>query len=85
MGNQRLCRRCLAREMPDAEYFQSMYEYIAHLDADIKTPDELYENRLSQCKKCEHLLNGMCRVCGCFVEMRAAVSGNKCPAIHPNW
>ncbi len=85
MENKRLCRRCLAKEMPDAEYFQNMYEYIANLDAGIKASDELYEMRLSKCRQCDNLLNGMCRLCGCFVEMRAAISKNKCPAIHPNW
>ncbi|MDO4302735.1 MAG: DUF6171 family protein [Bacillota bacterium] len=85
MESKRLCRRCLAREMPDAEYFQNMYEYIANLDPDIKAPDELYEKRLSRCRECDHLLNGMCRLCGCFVEMRAAISANECPAVHPNW
>lgn len=85
MEQHRICRRCLASEMPNAAYFQSMYEYIEHLDADIKTPEEQYQNRLSLCKECDNLLNGMCRICGCFVEMRAAVSKNYCPAVHPKW
>ncbi len=85
MESQRLCRRCLAKEMPDAEYFQNMYEYIANLDAAVKTPDAIYEKRLSYCRNCDNLLNGMCRICGCFVEMRAAISTNTCPAVHPNW
>lgn len=71
--------------MPDASYFQNMYEYIAQLDADKKTEHQLYEQRLMLCKECEQLLNGMCRVCGCFVEMRAAVAKNCCPAVHPKW
>lgn len=85
MNDARICKRCLAREMPDASYFQNMYDYIKHLDSDIKTPDTLYEERLALCKQCDSLLNGMCRVCGCFVEMRAAVKTNQCPAIHPKW
>lgn len=84
-SEKRICKRCLAREMPDASYFQNMYDYINSLDTDIKTPDILYENRLSLCKECDNLLNGMCRVCGCFVEMRAAVNKNSCPAVHPHW
>lgn len=81
----KICRRCLAREMPSTDYFQTMHDYISQLDSDIKTPDLLYEQRLSCCKECDSLLNGMCRVCGCFVEMRAAISQNHCPGIHPKW
>ena len=25
------------------------------------------------------LLSGMCRACGCFVELRAAIAANRCP------
>ena len=78
---KRICRRCLAREMPDAEYYRNMYEYIDNLDEDIKAPAGIYEKRLEACKQCDSLLNGMCRVCGCFVEMRAAVMKNGCPAV----
>ncbi len=82
---ERICRRCLAKEMPDAEYYKNMYDYISRLDEDIKTPDSLYEERLVACRECGSLLNGMCRMCGCFVEMRAAVVKNHCPAVHANW
>ena len=82
---QRICRRCLAKDMPDASYFDNMYEYIRQLDPEIKAEGSLYEERLSLCKECDHLLNGMCRVCGCFVEMRAAIRKNHCPDIHGKW
>lgn len=85
MSGERICRRCLAKEMPDASYFQNMYDYINHMDPDIKADDSLYEERLTLCKQCDHLLNGMCRICGCFVELRAAANKNHCPAIHPKW
>ena len=62
-----------------ADYFKSMYDYIENLDSDIKTEASLYEKRLAVCKECERLADGMCRGCGCFVEMRAAVTKNACP------
>ena len=62
-----------------------MYEYIAQLDPDVKSEEELYEKRLAACKQCGNLVNGMCRVCGCFVEMRAAVKKNSCPAAEKYW
>lgn len=76
----RVCRRCLTRELTDAqEIFQSMRDYIENLDVDIRTPEEAYEARLAVCKACDMLLQGMCRKCGCYVELRAAVRGNACP------
>ena len=44
-----------------------------------------YERRLSICKECDRLLDGMCTVCGCYVEMRAAVTTNCCPAVRAKW
>lgn len=74
------CRKCLTRDMAgQEEYFRSLREYIANLDEDIKAPAALYEDRLSVCKQCELLLDGMCRSCGCYVELRAAVEKNRCP------
>lgn len=79
------CRRCLLEDMPENEYFKSLKEYIAHLDETIKVSEEVYEERLSLCRQCDQLLNGMCRQCGCFVELRAAVRKNYCPAADKRW
>lgn len=82
-GTGRVCRRCLTREMlGQEEYFANLQQYIANLDTDIKTQEELYEQRLSVCKECELLFQGMCRSCGCYVELRAAIGTNACPNRH---
>lgn len=79
-GNQRYCRKCLTRDMVGKEeYFRSLREYIANLDPDIKADEALYEERLAACKECDLLLEGMCRICGCYVELRAVVAKNICP------
>lgn len=76
----RLCRMCLIRDMADqGEYFRTLREHIENLDVDVKAPDELYEERLRVCRECDLLLEGMCRSCGCYVELRAAVRKNACP------
>lgn len=75
----RICKKCLTRDMDESAYFQNMYDYIAGLNEDIKTSDREYEKRLSVCRECERLLNGLCNACGCYVEMRAAVWENRCP------
>ena len=45
--------------MDEAGFFQNMYDYIARIPADDKTPEEEYERRLSICKECEKLLSGI--------------------------
>jgi len=76
----RACRRCLTRELAgQEEIYHTIREYIDNLDSDIKAGRELYETRLEVCRECEMLLQGMCRSCGCYVELRAAVGKNVCP------
>lgn len=80
MEERRVCKRCLTRDMADkASYFQNMYDYIHHLDEAVKTNQPLYERRLMVCKSCDFLEEGLCRACGCYVEMRAALKKNVCP------
>lgn len=76
----RVCRRCLLREMAEQDgYFRSLRDYIENLDPDIRAEENLYEERLAVCRECDMLLQGMCRKCGCYVELRAAVRKNVCP------
>ncbi|MCC2254643.1 DUF6171 family protein [Ruminococcus sp. CLA-AA-H200] len=82
---QRICRKCLLRDMPEEAYFQNMYTYIANLSEDDRASDAEYERRLVLCRECDQLLNGMCRVCGCFVEMRAAIAVRHCPGVEKRW
>ena len=76
---KRVCRKCLTRDMDKNEYFDNLHNYIANLDDDIKVDQPLYEKRLSVCKECDLLADGMCRACGCFVELRAVMKKNACP------
>lgn len=79
-GYGRVCHRCLTRDMiGQEEYFSNLREYIDNLDIDIKAESALYESRLEICKECDLLFRGMCRSCGCYVELRAAVTKNTCP------
>lgn len=65
--------------MDQAEYFANLHTYIENLDADIKVDSQIYNERLEICKDCDLLADGMCRACGCFVELRAAIGKNSCP------
>ena len=73
-------KMCLVNAIKEfaGAYFENMYEYIQNLDEDIKTSEETYEKRLAICKECDYLLEGMCRACGCFVELRASIQNNVC-------
>jgi hypothetical protein len=75
---KRHCLKCLLREMDKDAYMENLYSYIERLDEDIKTDKALYDERLAICKDCNYLSDGMCRACGCFVELRAAISNNCC-------
>lgn len=76
---RRICRKCLTADMNQDEYFANLHAYISNLDEDIKVESVIYEQRLSICKDCDLLADGMCRACGCFVELRAAIWKNCCP------
>lgn len=75
----RECKGCLVRDLDEKAEFENMFTYIAQLDEEIKADAVSYEQRLNNCKTCSSLINGMCKHCGCFVEMRAAITTNKCP------
>ena len=85
MSNQRMCKRCLLADMSEEGLKERVYQYIESLSEDIKVQKEEYEHRLKQCCDCEKLMNGMCRACGCFVEMRAAILNNTCPDVSHRW
>lgn len=79
------CKKCLLSEIDKDRYYTNMYEYIELLPVDIKTEENEYQRRLSLCKQCDDLENGMCRKCGCFVEVRAAKKVNYCPSEKHFW
>lgn len=81
----RFCKKCLLRDFDEGDLFQTVQAYIGRLEEDIKTPQEEYEARLNICKGCEDLLGGMCRICGCYVELRAAIQNHYCPAVKRKW
>ena len=85
MSDTRICRKCLIRDMPEEAMYQDMYDYIARLPEEDKAEEALYEQRLQICRECEMLLSGMCRLCGCFVEMRAAIKKRSCPNVPQRW
>lgn len=78
------CKRCLLNEL-SKEAFGSIYQYIENLPPEQKSDPKLYSTRLEHCRKCPKLMNGMCSLCGCFVEVRAAKKLMYCPDTPKNW
>lgn len=83
--NKRVCKKCLLQDIAPEEYLDNMRIYLMGLDDDIKTEETLYKERLAYCKECDNLIEGLCRLCGCFVEYRAAIKHKACPDIYPKW
>lgn len=76
----RFCKKCLTRDMIDKDtYFQTLQELVANVPESESVSDSLYEERLFICTECERLADGMCRACGCYVELRAKIEKNSCP------
>lgn len=44
-------------------------------------PDEVYNKRISICKDCKFYSNilGNCKICGCFMKLKARISSMSCP------
>ena len=77
--NDRSYKKISLSEMDQNAYMESLYAYIARLEPGIKADETIYEKRLSVCKSCNYLNEGLCGACGCFVELRAVIAQNVCP------
>lgn len=75
----RPCYKCLLRDMDKDAYFEKLREYMEHMPETERAEDSLYEKRLHICTSCDELVSGMCKGCGCFVELRAAMLKGRCP------
>lgn len=77
---KRVCKRCLIREMAEQEsVYEMLRQHIERIEPQNRADEALYERRLEGCRSCGRLMSGMCRACGCYVELRAAEINNRCP------
>lgn len=81
----RVCKKCLLHEVSEEKYFADLEQYIKNLEPDVRVDQKMYEERLSICGRCDRQVNGMCCLCGCYVELRAALKVRKCPDIPAKW
>ena len=85
MAEPRKQCRCLLFEAGEKDMARTVAEYVASLDDAIRTPEDVYRVRLDVCQECPELMNGTCRLCGCYVETRAAKRGQVCPMVPARW
>lgn len=75
----RECKRCLLYEAGEKVTYKEICDYIATIDQKEKVDNTTYNERLKMCKQCDELISGMCRKCGCYVEIRAMLKTSECP------
>ncbi|MDE6110918.1 MAG: hypothetical protein K2F65_03260 [Eubacterium sp.] len=76
---EHICKKCLLLEAGEEAAFKTVSDYLDTLDKSLIVDNDLYRKRLSLCKACDYLISGMCRKCGCYVEIRAALKEKDCP------
>lgn len=81
----RVCRKCLLYAEDRETFFKRLEAYIDNLSEEDRTDQKTYEHRLSQCAHCPNLSDGMCVLCGCYVELRAALKVRRCPDVVRKW
>lgn len=75
------CRKCLLEEYDPDGALLTVREIIAALPQEQRADEAEYRRRLDICSACDQLNGGMCGMCGCYVELRAAKKKQSCP--HP--
>lgn len=75
----RICKKCLLRDGNLEHDRGYVLRYRDNLSEEDRAEEACYEKRLAACQSCELLLQAMCRGCGCYVELRAALKKQSCP------
>jgi hypothetical protein len=82
---QPVCKRCLLAEYDPAGVRETVQRSIAQITPEERTEDAAYQMRLARCKRCDALLEGLCGICGCYVELRAARAAKHYPHPDAKW
>lgn len=78
VNKKRICKKCLLRDMAEADA-EMIEKYKAAIKSEDRVDTDTYEKRLSTCKECDRLNSGTCSACGCYVELRALSPVSRCP------
>lgn len=75
---KKVCKKCLLRELAEAD-ITMIEKYKEAVKAADRVNEDTYEARLDVCKACDSLNQGTCISCGCYVELRAIAKVSRCP------
>jgi len=84
-SSNKICRKCLTKDMLDKSIYNSIKEYLSIIPIEQIVSDITYNQRLEACKNCNYLHDGLCVICGCFVEARAKKNIMTCPDRKNKW
>lgn len=73
------CKKCLLLEAGESVTYTEIMAYVSTLDKAELVSDDVFRDRINHCRGCDELISGMCRKCGCYVEIRARLIGSNCP------
>ena len=79
MENRRPCKKCLLAQLDNDKLLADVRTAVERLPKSERAGEAVYSKRLSVCLLCDHLNEGTCNACGCYVELRAAAVSGKCP------
>lgn len=74
-----ICKKCLLLEAGEIAALKSVKDYLELISPEEKVSESVYNDRLEKCRNCDFLISGMCRKCGCYVEIRTALKNKDCP------
>ncbi len=80
-----ICKRCLIEKIDPLGILETVRKRVELIPKEEKVSDEEYFHRLEACTACKELNLGMCNLCGCFVEYRAAHTDMHCPGSEKKW
>lgn len=75
----RVCYRCLIRDISQKDYEENIEKYVKAISEADRVEKVECDRRLKLCLECDNLNAGTCMKCGCYVEIRAAMSLGHCP------
>lgn len=78
MDKQRICKKCLLRDLAEEDQ-KDLKKYLSVIKETDRAPEDLYEKRLAVCLSCDKMNGSTCDACGCYVEYRAYAAASRCP------
>ena len=86
MHGRDFCPRCLLSQTPEGEALAALIkQWIDAIPDERRTDPDIYRERLERCNACPRLSDGLCALCGCYVEYRAAQMTQRCPDVPGRW